>query len=160
MFSEESACLLQYFFLKDGFRNADLVTNSTEPLLGNILVLVVCVRLCFFPKNCCDLAWPIQFQYIFFTLLTIQFAFSGPLQFCRVIFCYSYYSNDTGGCITFTSLLDRLPYLTSIFCSGLMHFWVSAAWSNCFARVRVCCCDRGRKPSLTSHGIRDSTSLY
>ena len=109
------------------------LTSRVESFAINLIICVVCLKLSCYPKNCCDVSWPIEIQYIFFMLLAVQLALDGPVEFCLIVFCST---SDTYVCETFTTIMTYVPGLSLIICSGLIHFWVSASWTKCCPKCR------------------------
>ena len=125
--------ILQYFLAlyHQGFFTTN-IRSSAEWLVINVTMCVVCFKLSCYPTNCCDLAWPIEIEYIFFMLLALQLTFNGPIQCIWFLTCeISATGAASGVCGSLGSVLSYVPSLALVFCSGLVHFWVSASWSIC-----------------------------
>merc|ERR1712046_252805 len=122
-------CKPPYFliFLFWGFNVALIVWGNTgrsviytpataEMLVINVIFCVVCIKLSFFEHNCCDLAWPVEIQYIFFMLIAVQLAFDGPLNFFWVVFCARDIMGDGANpiaeeCGVFSVIMAHVPSL-------------------------------------------------
>lgn len=112
------------------------MTHAKKPPLGVVIVLVVCIKLSFFPRNCCHLTCSKRWQAAFFLLLAVQLIFSGPIRFFRVVFCFSSDSSNAKACEIFTNIINYVPYLDTILCSCFVHFWVSASWTRCCSKCK------------------------